>query len=223
MQDLLYVGLSFGFVFAVLGLSTLLQNLRWLNEEGSRKLVHIAVSNWILFLFLFQDLIYALIPPVAFILLNYLSLRKNIFKAIERGGKGDLGTVYFPISLFILTLFTFLIGTDKEYAYIAVTGILVLGYGDGFAAVIGTQFGRTKLVSGKSLEGSLTMFVASLIVIFLMLALGQPSLLVNAWFLVPLLALGATVIELFTPNGLDNLSVPLLTAALFYGFVALLA
>ena len=43
--NLLGIILSFIYVFIILGLSTLLQK-RGLSTEGSRKLVHIGVSNW---------------------------------------------------------------------------------------------------------------------------------------------------------------------------------
>ena len=216
MQDFLYVSLSFVFVFFVLGLSTLFSQLKWLNEEGSRKFVHIGVSNWILFLLLFEQVLFAVIAPVAFILLNYLSYRKNIFKAMERVGKGNLGTVYFPIALLLVVLFTFFVGENKVFAPAAIAGILVLGYGDGLAAIIGKHFGKTRLINGKSLEGSLTMFVVSLIVLFMVTLLGQPSLMNTSIVLIPFIALLITLTELITPYGLDNLSIPVVTTLLFF-------
>ena len=216
MQDFLYVSLSFIFVFLVIGLSTLFSHLKWLDDEGSRKFVHIGVSNWIIFLLFFEHILFASIAPVAFILLNYLSYRKNIFKAIERSGKGNLGTVYFPIALLLVVLFTFLVGENKIYSPAAIAGILVLGYGDGLAAIIGKNFVKTRLINGKSLEGSLTIFVVSMIVLFVVTTLLAPSLMTVAIWFIPLTALVITFTELFTPYGLDNLSIPLITTLLYF-------
>jgi phytol kinase len=210
MEDLIYVTYSFIFVFFIIGLSTFLQSKHILDDEGARKFVHISVSNWWFFVLFFNELFYALIAPVAFILLNYLSYKNNIFKALERSGKSDLGTVYFPISLLILVLFTFLVGVDKVYQFAAATGILVLGYGDGLAAVIGKKFGKKKLIHGKSLLGSSVMFIVSILVTITVLLIYQPALPLYVFILtVILVAITATLVELFTPKGLDNLTIPL--------------
>jgi phytol kinase len=101
-----------------------------------------------------------------------------------------------------------------ENPFIGAVGILVMGYGDGLAAVIGKSYGKHKLAFGKSIEGSITMFVASFIVVFLVSSFTQ-SVGISL-----ILALGvsalATIVELITPKGLDNLSVPLSTSLIFY-------
>ncbi len=213
-MNLLGLVLSYVFVFLIMGISTILQKKNILGDEGARKFIHIGVSNWWILAMIFftsQDsLWYAMVPPMTFIGLNYLSYRQNIFKAMERGGQGHLGTVYFPISLLILVIVFF--GFIKQ-PYIGGLGILILGYGDGFAAVIGKKFGKHQLLFGKSLEGSIAMFIASLSVSMVLLSMEG----VTGWLMISLvIALIATFIELFTPKGLDNLSVPLLTTLAYY-------
>ena len=206
---------SYVLIFIVIGVSTFLQKKNILGEEGARKFIHIGVSNWwILAMFFFtgdQALWFAMIAPVTFIILNYYSYRHNLLKAMERGGKGNLGTVYFPISLLILVIFTF--GIVKN-PIIGAVSILIMGYGDGFAAVIGKTYGKHKIAFGKSIEGSVTMFIASFIVAFLV------ALVIKSINSALILAMGvaalATVVELVTPKGLDNLTVPLSTSLFFY-------
>lgn len=206
--------LSYLLIFSIIGISTVLQNKKMINEEGARKFIHIGVSNWWILAMLFftgEDAIwYAIVPPLTFILLNYLSYKLNLLSAMERGGKGDLGTVYFPISLLILVAFTF--GVLKQ-PMIGAVGILVMGYGDGLAAIIGKKYGKHQLIFGKSIEGSLAMFITSLIVtITILIIFGIPNLILIALAV----AIIATIIELFTPKGLDNLSVPLITSLALY-------
>lgn len=222
MNNIMGVVWSLVFVFVIIGISTLLSTLKVLNEEGSRKFVHIGVGHWwILAMIFFNNVWWAIVPPVIFIVLNYISYKQKVFKAMERSEAGDFGTVTYPISLLILVLATFFDPTTIEvlgvnvpqYAYIGAIGIFVMAYGDGFAAVIGKRFGKTKLINRKSLEGSLTMFVFSFAVTALILALFDAS---NVWLGSALVALVATGLELVSPKGIDNLAVPLGASLIYY-------
>ncbi len=213
--------LSYVLIFLIIGLSTVLQKAKVFGDEGARKFIHIGVSNWwILAMFFFTDqnkMWFAMIPPITFIILNYLSYRQNIFKAMERGGQGNLGTVYFPISLLILVILTFGILDRPD---IGAMGILILGYGDGLAAVFGVKYGKHKLAFGKSWEGSLAMFFASLVVGIVVSSLMFP--LMTALWIGLVIALLATLIELVSPKGFDNLTVPLATSLLYYLLIILI-
>jgi len=212
MNNLIGIVVSFAFVFAVIGLSTVLSNKGILDGEGSRKFIHVAVSNWwIIAMLTFDDPLWASFVPLMFVFINYMSYRKNIFKAMERDGSSkDLGTVYYAISLLILAYVTF----TYKVAYIGGIGILVMGYGDGFAAVIGKRFGKhsfKKYGFDKSLEGSLTVLVMGAVVAGILFGLYSPSNLVLKTLAV---GVSAMVIELLSPNGFDNLTLPLLISAL---------
>jgi phytol kinase len=192
---------SYLFVFGIIGASALLSKLGVLNDEGSRKFIHIGVGNWILIaLWTFDNVWLALIPPITFVILNYLSYRFDLVKAMEREekSKSDLGTVYYAISLFVVVL---LDAVTLDTIERAVLPILVMAYGDGLSAVIGMHVASPKLVGNKSLAGALTMFVVTLVIGFV---------LINTLWIVILVAVVATLIELYTPKGLDNLSVPIL-------------
>lgn len=213
MNNLIGIIISFAFVFAVLFLAKFVERL---GKEASRKTVHISVSNWWLIAMVFFDApLWAAIVPACFVVLNYLSYRTGLFGAMERdteSGKGDLGTVYYAVSLLILALLTFGPGKDP---LVGAVGILIMGYGDGLAALIGKKFpvGRYKILgSNKSLSGNLTMFVGSLLTLLILFSVtGQPAILIPALVIAAL----ATLVEGLTPLGLDNLSVPLLSALAF--------
>lgn len=206
---------SFAFIFSIIGISTLLTKKNILSGEGSRKFIHIGVANWwIIAMIFFDNPLWASIVPALFIIINYISYKKQVFKAMERGkGKRDLGTVYYAISLFILAIITFSEGMDS---YVGAMGILIMGYGDGFAAIIGEKYGKhsfTVMKSKKSLEGSATMFVVSFFVALIISFLAGNSCI----YLLPLsLAMIATLVEIFSPYGTDNLTVPLVTSLAYY-------
>ena len=208
MNNIIGIIVSFVFVFAVIGISTVLSNKGILDGEGSRKFIHVAVSNWwLIAMFTFTDPIWASFVPLMFVFINYLSYRKNVFKAMERDGSSrDLGTVYYAISLLILAYLTF----SYQIQYIGAIGILVMGYGDGFAAIIGKKFGKHSLKKygfDKSIEGSLTvLFFAILISGIFFYFYASNMLLIK----VLVIGVAATLIELLSPNGFDNLTLPLL-------------
>lgn len=214
--------LSYVLVFLIIGISTALQKFKLVSDEGARKFIHIGVSNWWILAWIFfsgeNALWYAIVPPITFILLNYYSYKTNLIKSMERSGNGNLGTVYFPISLLLLVIFTFGVVNRPE---IGAVGILVLGYGDGLAAVIGKAYGKKKLINNKSLEGSLTMLFASLIVVTVILLVSGVAL-VTTLVAAIVVAILSTVIELYTPKGLDNLTVPIFSSLIVYILLLLL-
>ena len=91
-----------------------------------------------------------------------------------------------------------------------------MGYGDGFAAIIGGKYGKNKfeiLGNEKSVEGSLAMFFFSFIVSLVILSIFNPM---NAILFSLILALVSTILEAFSPYGFDNLTVPLGTSLVYY-------
>lgn len=215
MSNIFGIIFSIIFVFLIIGVSSILTKFNLLSNEGSRKFIHIGVSNWwIIAMIFFNNNIYASIVPALFVVINYISYKKQVFKAMERdGSKNDLGTVYFALSLLILSLITF---KNIEYSYIGALGILIMGYGDGFAAVIGVKYGKRKfkvLGNEKSIEGSLTMFIFSFMVSAVILYTFNPM---NIILYSLIIAIVSTFLEAFSPYGLDNLAVPLGTSFIYY-------
>lgn len=200
---------SFAMVFVIIGLAGIISKVAKLSEELSRKLVHIGVGNWIIpAMYLFKELPFLLITPLAFILINYLSLRFKLIKVMEQE-EPSYGTVWYAVSLFLLALFGF-VTSMKE---VAIIGILVMAYGDGLAAVIGRKWGKRHFsvpFHRKSIEGSLALFIAAYVVSFLSFyfILGKVDLMGSF-----LIAFIAALVEIIPHMGGDNLLVPLVAGA----------
>jgi phytol kinase len=102
-------------------------------------------------------------------------------------------------------------------------GILILGYGDGLASLVGRAVSsRAVPIFGgvKSLAGTSTMLIASAAVTVLFTQAFNPTygsdlgtLLVAAGFT----AAAATLVEFVTPYGMDNLTVPIVTTLFYNG------
>ena len=211
-HNLLGLIITFAFVFAVLGVSALASKKA--GKEISRKITHIGVANcWWIFIYFFDSPVWASIPLASFVVLNFFSVKFNLIKSIEReegggGGAAAYGTVYYPLSMLILTILAF--GGHIDL-YIGSIAVMCMGYGDGFAAVAGGRFGRHKLKflkSDKSLEGCVAMFAASFVSTGIILFCRDVDVIFALLKAVPI-ALAATVLEAVTPDGYDNITVPL--------------
>ncbi|QNO14639.1 hypothetical protein HYG86_07495 [Alkalicella caledoniensis] len=215
MSNFWGIAVSIVFVLVVIGTSEFLGKKQILSNEGTRKFVHIGVANWwFIAMYFFDNKFYAAIVPAIFVIVNYISYKQQIFKSIERNSEeNSLGTVYYAISLLILSLITFSEGYSPT---IGLVGIMVMGYGDGLAAVIGQAYGKHKYTifgATKSMEGTLAMFLSSFIVTLLILHFGSFP---NVFLLPFVIAIFATVIESISFAGFDNLTVPLLTSLIYY-------
>lgn len=195
--------------FGVLVLASIVRKFG-LGAEGSRKLVHILLSNWILLaIAVYRNTWAACILPACFIPLNYLSYHKGIFSAIERDEDKTLGTVWYAVSLFLLCL----AGYSLDMPWIAACGMLAMGYGDGLGALVGKRWGKYHFPgthSKKSLEGMLTVMLFSGLAVGIVCAVYVPNLTSHFALRAALAcAVPAGAIELFTPCGIDNLTLPL--------------
>ena len=185
-------------------------------KEGSRKFIHIMLSNWWIIAIVFFDNPWcAALLPAAFVVINYLSYKKDIIDVMERDvddeNKNSLGTVYYAISLLVLALITF---GPLNNPYIGLVGIIVMGYGDGFAAVVGKAVKSKEyrfLDNKKTVAGTFTMFMISLIIMLGFFYYYESGL----WIIKGIgVALLATVAETVSLKGTDNLTIPLVTSLL---------
>lgn len=184
-------------------------------KEVSRKFIHIMLGNWwIIAMFFFTNVWFAIFVPATFVVINYLSYKKDLIKVMERDEQDGLGTVYYAISLFVLAIISFGIFKQPELGLIPT---LVMAYGDGLAAVIGKSIKskRYKLSeSKKSFAGSLTMFIITTLLIGVYLYLKHSTVFwrTSHWPLVScLMGFAITGLEAVSGKGWDNITVPLTT------------
>jgi len=184
-----------------------------LPRDFTRKFVHIGVGLWAIgTVLVFETWYFAVIPPLSFIVLNYISYRREVFKAMELADKSNLGTVYFPIS------FALVIALCWVRPAVIAAGLMPMTWGDAFASIIGRRWGTHRYTIGgstRSLEGSAAMFLFSLASVFLVLwGFGTPLVVAGAYALV--VAAVATLVEAVSIKGLDNITVPLASALVLW-------
>ena len=204
-QNIVSLFVSVCFVCFTVLCAFLLYRFCHLRNETVRKLIHITVSNWVFILvYGFDKIGYALLGPIMFIFINTVFVYGGFGHYLGMGDrKRDNGLIYFPITLLVLTL-SYYKGIMRECDVLL--GVLAMGYGDGLAALIGSKIGKHKYSifgATKSYEGSIVMFLTTLIIALL---LGY------SLFIAIILATISMILESVTPLGLDNLTVPIMTA-----------
>lgn len=215
MNDYWGLLLSYVFVLSILGGGEALRALYSLPPYFTRKIIHIGVGHWLIAAYwLIEARELALIPPFTFIFINYLSTKKQIFKAME--SRESMGTVYYALALFLLILF-FWSGSLKV---LAITGALIMAWGDGLAEIAGKRWGNKTIPFipyHKTYMGSATMCIVSFLVALSTLYFFGPwDSSITVLSLSIMVAIAATILEALGGNGWDNLTVPLGSAFLLY-------
>jgi len=212
MNNIIGIVVSYIFVGAIIITAKLFEKF---GNEVSRKYIHIALCNWwFIAMYFFDNALFASIVPLSFVVINYISYKKNLITVMEREEQDGLGTVYYAASLFILSIVSF--GILKNPS-LGLAGILVMGYGDGFAAVIGKNVKSKEYnIKGttKTLLGSGVMFIITFIILSI--------LLVNTefWYIKAFISsIIITILEAISIKGTDNITVPIVTSILMYWFI----
>ncbi|MGG6239568.1 diacylglycerol/polyprenol kinase family protein [Nodosilinea sp. AN01ver1] len=216
---LVQIGLVTAWLAVVGGAAEGLRRTANLDTEVTRKIVHIGAGHVILLAWwLHTPAWMGIAASVVFSGVALLSYRLPILPGINGVGRNSLGTFFYAISIGVLTAIFWPLWLP-QYAAI---GILVMTWGDGLAALIGQNFGRHPykvLGNQKSWEGSLTMALASFLVCLLVLGATAGFTTGAVWGTALVVAIASTLLETLSFYGLDNLTVPLGSAALAYGLM----
>ncbi|MEE9189564.1 MAG: DUF92 domain-containing protein, partial [Candidatus Neomarinimicrobiota bacterium] len=207
-----------GFIIAI---SEILRVTSNISPESNRKVVHLLVGSLVTISpFLFQSNRPVLTLAGIFCFINLWAIRSDKFQGMHTVNRVSYGTVFFPVSFFILTLFWW----TRPVAI--VIAIALMTFADTIAAITGEKLGKIRKYKiwedGKSVEGSLAMYLSSFILVFLIT-------LVLSWYtnnmayysltfilgVAGFTALIATIAESLSKQGSDNLSVPIIFAITF--------
>ena len=208
MQNWIGILVSYIFIFLMIIGGKLFEKV---GKEASRKFIHIMLGNWwLIAMYFFNNVWFAAFVPLTFVIINYISYKKDIIKVMEReeNKKDGLGTVYYACSLLILVIITF--GVLNK-PILGLVPIFVMAFGDGLAAIFGKLIKSKKYKvydTEKSIAGSLTMFIVSFIIISIYLVyINNPF-----WYLKGIIiSLIITVLEAISIKGIDNITVPIAT------------
>jgi len=200
------------YLFSIFLISIVFKKYNEDSREIVRKIIHIGIGPLIpIAQFLKINQNSALIFTGIVSLMVFINYTYKLFPTIEDIERKSYGTLFYCLSLFILIYLFW----DKD-PYALISGFFIMTFGDGLAGVIGKSFDSKSWIffkQKKSLLGTMTMFLTSLIVVCSIGYTQQNSLNLN-YFAIAFLA---TFLEQFSILGIDNLIVPI-SSALFFNF-----
>lgn len=184
-------------------------------NELVRKVVHIGTGNVILLAWWLNTPMWlGVSASILFSEIALISYYIPILPNINSIGRKSFGTFFYAVSIGILVAWFWTIGQPK----FAAIGILVMTWGDGFAALIGQRFGKHTYRlwdMKKSWEGSAAMAIISFFVCALILLVTIGNLW-QIWLISLIVGLSAAALEAFSKFGIDNLTVPISSAAIAF-------
>ena len=185
--------------------------------EHTRKAVHIgmgAVAATLPWLFdrTWPVLLLCAGLAAAFYALKAFARGSDLGEAMHDVGRDSRGDLYFALSVAALWLLA-----DGDRLLFLVP-VLVLTLGDAVAALVGMHYGQRYFddgKAGKTLEGSVALFVVAFLSVQVPLAASARVPLVDALLMASTMALLVTLLEAMAWHGLDNVLVPIGAYLLF--------
>ena len=204
------------YLFSIFLISIVFKKFNEDSKEIVRKIIHIGIGPLIpIAQFLKIDQNSALIFTGIISLMVLINYNYKLVPTIEDVERKSYGTIFYCLSLFILIC---LFWNKDPYALIA--GFFIMTFGDGLAGLIGRSFNSKSWIifkQKKSLFGTVTMFLTSLIVVCSIGYAQQNSFSFNLnYFVIGFLA---TFLEQFSIFGIDNFIVPILSGLCFNFFI----
>lgn len=232
IQDIIVFCIAALYAVLVLVTGDLARRKLHMGADFTRKIVHLFAGGAIWTVPFYSHSWVATLVALMFVI--FLTVANNdrfskFFSAMARPEDIEHGSVrgpfWYAVSVTVLTgIFTFM-GLDRIY-FLAAASIHMMMFGDGMSAPIGMRYGRNHTVtifgSKRSLHGSLALFAFSFfgallafwyfgILNYGMLAPGGAILWSQILVLALVGSVTATLIELVSPKGTDNILLPYTT------------
>lgn len=209
-------GVLLVYIYVAILLLTTEKILDNIPTDINRKILHIMVGNIAFLLPIFETAwVMAFLAAGPFIVFTFLMSPHTPLKSMRgrtsAAGHG-MGLVYYSIAWTVLAFLFF------EHKEIIAIGILAMSYGDGFASIIGSRYGKKVYRiwdDKKSFIGSFTMFMFTALMMIIALTFYGLTI-ADKLFILIFIAIVVTYAEGISPKGLDNISVPFIAAFLYW-------
>ncbi|MGQ4912710.1 MAG: diacylglycerol/polyprenol kinase family protein [Candidatus Thorarchaeota archaeon] len=234
LEDIVIYGIAAVYAIIVMTVADLSRRKLNLGSDFTRKIVHLFAGAAVWTVPYYPHPWVATLVALTFaIMLGLMNSDRfgRFFEAMARPEDLEHGSVrgpfWYAVSITILTGIFTLTGNDATY-FIPAAAIHIMMLGDGMSAPIGIKYGknhtRTILGSKRSLQGSLALFLfgfLGVLVAFWWFGIYSTQALVGPggimMYEIIILALvgslTATLVELVSPKGTDNILLPFVTTA----------
>ena len=198
-------------------------------DELFRKILHcILLGSLYMFVYAYEEWWVSALTAIVFEVIVYPILAvlehfKNYSKLTTERKKGELKSSL----MLVFTMFAVVVAIcwgwlgDK---YLALASIYAWGFGDAAAALVGKKIGKHKIKwkytdGKKSMEGSMAMFVTSLISVMIILGCRGGLGILGIIVVSLVTAAISTLAELYSKNGMDTVICPMSAMAVLIPLV----
>lgn len=178
--------------------------------EVTRKFVHFGGAFvTIFFPFLFKSHWTVLILALIFALIMIVTKKFGLLQSVHAVERKSDGAIYHPIAIYACFLYSQILNQPWFY----VISILILAISDALAALVGKSYGAKEYLvevgSRKTIEGSVTFFLTSFLIVHLILLLATDTGRLESVLIALLISIIVTLFEGVSLKGADNLFIPL--------------
>ena len=184
--------------------------------EIARKWSHIVPGEilWVTSYTFFQDTIHFLIVPTLFAIISTSLIYADALKSDNREDpslNNKKSTILYGIACIILSGLTLI---NKDFLLPYGIAIHVLIFGDAFAAIIGSKYGKysIQLPNNKSLTGSIAFILASIIGMIIPICMLDVTI---ALYKIILIAIVGSIVEVYSGEW-DNILIPIVVGLLVF-------
>lgn len=193
-------------IFALLLISEILDQKKIIRGDQKRKFIHITCGTFIAFwpwLVSWQTIAWLGVAMLLVVLLNHKIRIVDFHSNLNRHTYGD---IFFALGIVISALMT-----DSQVFF--AVAILIMTYADSLANIVGREYGKgwgyNIFGHHKTVVGSMVMWLASLYILGIGLLYDYQSLSFASYTtLILLLPPVLVLVENFSPNGFDDLLIP---------------
>jgi phytol kinase len=211
-QQIIYAMIFLGIFLLLVLVAHALYKLGHVSTETSRKFLHVSGG----FLALSSPLFFTshwwvlMLCSLAFLLLLFTYI-KHWLPSIHQTRRKSIGSVIYPIPIYLC----FLVASQKNNTLLFYLPISLLTISDTIAELGGRRWGKASgnlMNSQKTVAGSISFAISALLISIAWQMKSNDSLM-QITIISLTITLIATVTEMVSTRGLDNLTVPLSTLA----------
>jgi len=178
--------------------------------EKTRKFVHFGGAFvTIFFPFILNSHWTVLALAVGFALIMFMTKKFGWLQSVHGVERKSDGAIYHPIAIYTCFLYSQILNQPMFY----IISILILAISDALAALVGKSYGANEYLvevgTRKTIEGSVTFFLTSFLIVHLILLLTTQTGRIESVLIALLISIIVTVFEGVSLKGADNLFIPL--------------
>ena len=178
--------------------------------EMTRKFVHFGGAFvTIFFPFILTSHWTVLALAIGFALIMLFTKKFGWLQSVHGVMRKSDGAIYHPIAIYTCFLYSQILNQPMFY----VISILILAISDALAALVGKSYGANEYLvevgTRKTIEGSVTFFLTSFLIVHLILLLTTQTGRLESVLIALLISIMVTVFEGVSLKGADNLFIPI--------------